>query len=74
MYGQTTSGKTYTMLGDHQTEGIITFSLQDICASRKNNHNKLLISYFEIYNEQVNDLLHPGGVNLKIVDDKVYGA
>jgi hypothetical protein len=30
MYGQTTSGKTYTMLGDENYEGIITFSLIDI--------------------------------------------
>lgn len=30
MYGQTTSGKTYTMLGDENYEGIISFSMRDI--------------------------------------------
>jgi hypothetical protein len=30
MYGQTTSGKTYTMLGDENYEGIISYSLKDI--------------------------------------------
>lgn len=31
MYGQTTSGKTYTMLGDEHTRGLISYSLGDIC-------------------------------------------
>lgn len=35
---------------------------------------KLCISYFEIYNEQINDLLNPGSTNLKIIEDKVHGA
>jgi len=30
MYGQTTSGKTYTMLGDRNVEGIISYSLKNI--------------------------------------------
>ena len=30
MYGQTTSGKTYTMLGDQNVEGLISFSLRNI--------------------------------------------
>lgn len=32
------------------------------------------VSYLEIYNEQINDLLNPGSTNLKIIEDKVYGA
>lgn len=35
---------------------------------------KLCITYLEIYNEQINDLLNPGSTNLKIIDDKVHGA
>jgi hypothetical protein len=27
------------------------------------------ISYLEIYNEQINDLLNPGSDNLKIIED-----
>ncbi len=30
MYGQTTSGKTYTMLGDRNEQGLIIHSLKDI--------------------------------------------
>ena len=67
MYGQTTSGKTYTMLGNQSTEGMITHSLRDIF-SNKPSHTTIKISYLEIYNEQINDLLQEGAVNLKIVD------
>ena len=56
MYGQTTSGKTYTMLGDQQTEGLILLSLRDIF-SKKDENMTINISYLEIYNEQINDLL-----------------
>lgn len=30
MYGQTTSGKTYTMLGSSEEQGLIIYSLKDI--------------------------------------------
>ena len=30
MYGQTTSGKTFTMLGDMQNPGVLPYSLHDI--------------------------------------------
>ena len=33
MYGQTTSGKTYTMLGDTNVEGLISYSLKNIFKS-----------------------------------------
>jgi hypothetical protein len=72
MYGQTTSGKTYTMLGDHDTEGIILFSLKDIFHKLAPSAS-LSISYLEIYNEQINDLLQEGAVNLKIADEQVVG-
>jgi centromeric protein E len=69
MYGQTTSGKTYTMLGDENYEGIISYSLKDIYTKfgkQTGNSKHLAISYLEIYNEQINDLLTPGAVNLRI--------
>jgi len=75
MYGQTTSGKTFTMLGDHHVSGLIFYSLRDICAYLlEMEDTQLCITYLEIYNEQINDLLNPGSTNLKIIDDKVHGA
>lgn len=75
MYGQTTSGKTFTMLGDQNASGLISYSLQDVCSILLDQEGiKVSISYLEIYNEQINDLLNPGSTNLKIIDDKVHGA
>lgn len=46
---------------------MIMHSLRDIF-SKKSAHTKIKISYLEIYNEQINDLLQEGAVNLKIAD------
>ena len=35
MYGQTTSGKTYTMLGNEETEGMIIYSLREIFGNKE---------------------------------------
>lgn len=72
MYGQTTSGKTYTMLGTPETPGILPCAVRDIFSAIKKDSDhdyKVWISYLEIYNESINDLLVPGNQNLKIKDD-----
>ncbi|CAI2381149.1 unnamed protein product [Moneuplotes crassus] len=77
MYGQTTSGKTYTMLGTPKSPGILPCTLRDIFTQVNKdveNTYKIKISYLEIYNESINDLLVPGSSNLKIKDDKEFGV
>lgn len=32
-------------------------------------NTQLAVSYLEIYNEQINDLLNPGAVNLRLQED-----
>lgn len=39
-YGQTSSGKTHTMLGDTRTPGIISFTVQDIFTHIRENTTK----------------------------------
>lgn len=62
-YGQTGSGKTYTMQGNDlavgQVDGLLQLAVKDIFQwIREANRESLVrISYFEIYNEQVRDLL-----------------
>ena len=80
MYGQTTSGKTFTMLGSPNCPGILPCSLNDIFIFlnmlQKNNKNIIIniyCSYIEIYNEKINDLLNNSN-NLKLIDDKKYGT
>ena len=80
MYGQTTSGKTYTMLGSPNNPGILPCVLRDIFLKikkiKQNNDNiefKVYCSYIEIYNENIHDLLTDSNF-LKLIDDKKYGV
>jgi alpha-tubulin suppressor-like RCC1 family protein len=77
MYGQTTSGKTYTMLGVPELPGILPCAIKDIfqAIARDIDHEySVWVSYLEIYNEQINDLLMPGSNNLKIKEDPKHGV
>lgn len=72
MYGQTTSGKTYTMLGTPNSPGIIPCSLRDIFRlTGKVPDAEFIIncSYIEIYNENIFDLLNNTSNSLKIFED-----
>eukprot|EP00357_Protocruzia_adherens_P008266 CAMPEP_0115016942 /NCGR_PEP_ID=MMETSP0216-20121206/27785_1 /TAXON_ID=223996 /ORGANISM="Protocruzia adherens, Strain Boccale" /LENGTH=259 /DNA_ID=CAMNT_0002387591 /DNA_START=38 /DNA_END=814 /DNA_ORIENTATION=+ len=77
MYGQTTSGKTFTMLGSPESPGVLPCAIRDVFQGIKRdteNDYSVWISYLEIYNEQINDLLSPGTSNLKIKEDPKYGV
>ncbi|XP_042246242.1 centromere-associated protein E isoform X5 [Thunnus maccoyii] len=59
-YGQTSSGKTFTMMGSDRIPGVIPLAVEDVFQTIKNRPNKeflLRVSYMEIYNETVTDLL-----------------
>ncbi|XP_031685994.1 centromere-associated protein E isoform X2 [Oncorhynchus kisutch] len=59
-YGQTSSGKTFTMMGSSLTPGVIPLAMEDVFHTIKNCPKKeflLRVSYLEIYNETVTDLL-----------------
>ncbi|KAL3586523.1 hypothetical protein D5086_013390 [Populus alba] len=71
-YGVTSSGKTHTMHGDQRSPGIIPLAVKDafsIIQETPNREFLLRVSYLEIYNEVVNDLLNPAGQNLRIRED-----
>eukprot|EP01094_Clydonella_sp_ATCC50884_P001310 TRINITY_DN10990_c0_g1_i1.p1 TRINITY_DN10990_c0_g1~~TRINITY_DN10990_c0_g1_i1.p1 ORF type:complete len:223 (+),score=47.30 TRINITY_DN10990_c0_g1_i1:60-728(+) len=76
-YGQTGSGKTYTIKGQRRNPGIIPLTVQDLFTYiRKTPEREFLlrVSYFELYNEVINDLLNPlGGTNLQIRENKKRG-
>ena len=79
-YGQTTSGKTYTMLGNVNFPGILPCSLKnlfDLLEVKKNEKNnnfnfKIYCTYIEIYNEIIHDLLSDAS-GLKIIEDINFG-
>ncbi|MGH0161333.1 UNVERIFIED_CONTAM: hypothetical protein FKN15_041051 [Acipenser sinensis] len=59
-YGQTSSGKTFTMMGNQKSLGVIPLAIQDIFKIIDDTPNReflLRVSYMEIYNETVTDLL-----------------
>ena len=77
MYGQTTSGKTFTMLGTPNNPGVLPCSIRDVFSYLKKDESiidyKVYCSYIEIYNENVHDLL-TNASNLKLVDDSRLGV
>ncbi|XP_030200947.1 centromere-associated protein E isoform X5 [Gadus morhua] len=59
-YGQTSSGKTFTMMGSKLVPGVIPLSMEEVFQTIQNYPQKeflLRVSYMEIYNETVTDLL-----------------
>ncbi|THH28271.1 hypothetical protein EUX98_g5913 [Antrodiella citrinella] len=61
-YGQTASGKTFTLTGDEDQPGIIPRAMKDIFSYIRRTPTReylLRCSYLEIYNENIHDLLAP---------------
>ena len=65
-YGQTGSGKTYTMIGTEENPGIMVRVMSDlfsICATQAAANvltYKVTVSFLEVYNENIRDLLSEG--------------
>lgn len=68
-YGQTNSGKTHTMRGSPTEPGIIPLAVNnlfDVIHQDADREFLLRMSYMEIYNEEINDLLVPEHRKLQI--------
>uniref|UniRef100_A0A4W4FBV6 Kinesin motor domain-containing protein n=1 Tax=Electrophorus electricus TaxID=8005 RepID=A0A4W4FBV6_ELEEL len=79
-YGQTGSGKSYSMMGSGDQPGLIPrlcCSLFERVGQEEGDAHsfKVEVSYMEIYNEKVRDLLDPKGSrqSLKVREHKVLG-
>ena len=72
-YGQTSSGKTHTMLGDQDCPGVVLLAVRDIFQHISENEERnflLRVSMIEIYNEVVADLLIKGNDHLGVFNGK----
>ncbi|KAG0309260.1 hypothetical protein BGZ98_004109 [Dissophora globulifera] len=72
-YGQTSSGKTYTMSGTERQPGITPRAVEDVFKYIRENSEReflLRVSYLEIYNESIRDLLSPEAIDLRIHEDR----
>ncbi|CAK7891438.1 kinesin-like protein Kip2p [[Candida] anglica] len=81
-YGMTGSGKTFSMRGENHDPGFVKLAIDDIFHIIESNsmskiQYKLNVSYLEIYNEKIIDLLSTNpssnGSDLKIRDDSMFG-
>ncbi|NXC41315.1 KI18B protein, partial [Penelope pileata] len=76
-YGATGAGKTYTMLGSEESPGIMYLTMAELYrrieARRDEKSCEVLVSYQEVYNEQIHDLLEPKGP-LAIREDPEKGV
>ncbi|XP_020708233.2 kinesin-like protein KIF19 isoform X2 [Athalia rosae] len=72
-YGATGAGKTHTMVGSSSEPGTMVRALNDVfLAARElpaNVEFTVTMSYMEIYNENIRDLLNPGTGYLELRED-----
>ncbi|XP_015735629.1 kinesin-like protein KIF19 isoform X2 [Coturnix japonica] len=72
-YGPTGCGKTYTMLGTDSEPGVCARTLGDLfCAIKEcssDAEHEVSMSYLEIYNEVIRDLLSPSPRSLQLWED-----
>ncbi|KAL2338278.1 hypothetical protein Fmac_012724 [Flemingia macrophylla] len=63
-YGATGAGKTYTMLGTVENPGVMVLAIKDVFSKIRqrscDGSHVVHLSYLEVYNETVRDLLSPG--------------
>ncbi|XP_064478247.1 kinesin-like protein KIF19 isoform X2 [Ornithodoros turicata] len=76
-YGATGAGKTYTMVGNDKNPGMMVRVFDDLFQFAKYNqgetHTSIVISYMEIYNENIRDLLNASNTCLELREDPTGG-
>ena len=77
-YGATGSGKTYTMMGESAAPGVMPMAVQELfeLSAKEDDYNwSFALTYVEIYNERVKDLLAPEtGHDLDVREDARRGT
>jgi len=78
-YGQTGSGKTYTMEGVPDSQGIIPRMVEHVFDTIMGEEMEMYqyfvrVSYVEIYNEKIRDLLEPANQDLRVREHRDKGV
>lgn len=78
VYGATGAGKTFTMIGNAENPGITYLTMEHlfytINSYEKEREFDIGVSYIEVYNENVYDLLKPSSTPLQLREDSKYGV
>ncbi|CAH0407605.1 unnamed protein product [Chilo suppressalis] len=78
VYGATGAGKTFTMIGNAEHPGITYLTMEHlfytINSYEKEREFDIGVSYIEVYNENVYDLLKPSNTPLQLREDAKYGV
>lgn len=74
LYGVTGAGKTHTVFGDihnetPQEKGVMNYAMSELFKKLDGKKDAIRISYLEIYNENVKDLLGSGDHNMMVCED-----
>lgn len=76
-YGATGAGKTFTMIGNPESPGITYLTMKDLFKRKdelsSEREFEIMLTYIEVYNELVKDLLNPGPP-LNLREDAKYGV
>ncbi|CAN0483509.1 unnamed protein product, partial [Ectocarpus sp. 12 AP-2014] len=78
-YGQTSSGKTFTMQargGSEANPGIVQIATRDLFRLIQEKTDRMFlmrVSYLEIYQEEIRDLLNPENTNMQVREDPRKG-
>ena len=77
-YGQTGAGKTHTMLGSEQNPGIMFNTMKEIFKAMKKHsidrEYTIRVSFLEIYNENIKDLIMISNEMLDLREDPIKGV
>ncbi|XP_046391438.1 kinesin-like protein KIF18A [Ischnura elegans] len=78
VYGATGAGKTYTMLGTRDCPGITYLTMVELYQQMEllkgERKFEVAVSYMEVYNETVKDLINPSKDSLLVREDDSYGV
>eukprot|EP00736_Rhodelphis_marinus_P000543 Rmarinus@m.12582 len=75
-YGATGAGKTHTMIGTTEAPGMMVLIMEDLFRRVEGEEDQLFtvtMSYLEVYNEMIRDLLSPSPDYLDLREDPVKG-
>lgn len=68
-YGATGSGKTFTMIGTKEQPGLMSLLTKSLYDKIDLDEYTVQLSYLEVYNEVIRDLLNPSAGILELMED-----